>query len=86
MTAALIAARATGVFNTASGEARSFADIVKAIRDLVPYEFTVQNVPRRSPVTHRRYDTTRLRQALPGFRMTPFTDGLRATLASFGAL
>ena len=84
--AALIRARATGVFNVATGEARSFATVAKAMRDLVQYEVTVNSVPRRGPITHRRYDTGRLRQAAPGFRFTPFNDGLRATLQAFGAL
>jgi hypothetical protein len=37
-------------------------------------------------VTHRRYDVARLRQAVPHVGFTPFKDGLRATLAAFGAM
>jgi hypothetical protein len=56
------------------------------MRDLLPYDVTIANAPRKGPITHRRYDTNRLRQAVPGFAFTPFAEGLRATLRGFGAL
>lgn len=82
---ALARAGATGVFNLATGEARSFAEVVETIRGLVPYEFAVTSVGRKGPITHRRYDTTHLHRTLPGFQFTPFKEGLRATLGAFGA-
>ena len=82
----LVTARATGIFNIATGESRAFGDIVETIRALVPYEVKVTSVPRKGPVTHRRYDIGRLRQAVPEMAFTPFKDGLRATLAAFGAV
>ena len=84
--AGLIQARATGLLNVATGESRSFGDVVKVIRRLVPYEVTVTNAPRAGAITHRRFDTARLARALPGFAFTPFEEGLRATLDAFGAL
>jgi UDP-glucose 4-epimerase len=84
--ASLVAARATGIFNVATGESRSFGDIVETIRALVPYEVQVTSAPRRGPVTHRRFDVRRLRQAVPDMTVTPFKEGLRATLAAFGAM
>jgi UDP-glucose 4-epimerase len=84
--AGFIQARATGLFNVATGESRSFADVVKVIRRLVPYEVTVAHAPRAGVVTHRRFDTTALARALPDFAFTPFDEGLRATLSAFGAL
>ena len=84
--AGLIQARATGLINVATGESRSFADVVKVIRGLVPYEVTVANAPRAGAITHRRFDTAALARALPGYAFTPFDKGLRATLAAFGAL
>jgi UDP-glucose 4-epimerase len=84
--AALIHERATGILNVATGESRPFADVVKAIRGLVPYEVAVVNAPRTGAITHRRFDITRLQQAVPGFAFTPFDEGLRATLVAFGAL
>ena len=83
---ALIRARATGVLNLATGESRPFGHVVKAIRGLVPYEVTVTHAPRAGAVTHRRFDTARLQRTVPGFQFTPFDEGLRATLAAFGAL
>ncbi|HEX4994108.1 MAG TPA: NAD(P)-dependent oxidoreductase, partial [Methylomirabilota bacterium] len=55
--AGLIRARATGLLNVATGESRSFADVVKVIRRLAPYEVTVTSAPRGGAVTHRRFDT-----------------------------
>jgi len=75
-----------GVFNVATGQSRSFADVVKAIRDLVPYDVEVTSLPRKSAITHRRFDIARLSRALPRFRFTPPREGLRATLRAFGAI
>ncbi len=86
VTVGLMRAGATGVFNVATGESRSFADIVETARGLVPYDFTVGSVPRKGAVTHRRFDTARLRQAVPGLTFTPFKEALAATLREFGAL
>lgn len=85
LTMALMRAGAGGVFNIATGRSRSFAEVVEAIRKLVPYEVAVTSAPRKSPITHRSYDITRLNQTVSGFRFTPLEDGLQATLAAFGA-
>ena len=84
--AGLIRAGATGVYNVATGHSHSFADVVKTIRDLVPYEVQVTSAPRKGPITHRRFDIARLTAALPGFRFTPLEIGLGTTLTAFGAL
>lgn len=86
LTAALIRSGATGILNVATGENRPFSDVVKVIRGLVPYDVAVENVPRKEPVTHRSYDIARLHRLVPGYEFAPFTDAVRATLASFGAL
>ena len=86
LTVALVRAGAQGIVNVASGRSRSFAEIIDVIRKVVPYEVTVTSVARKSPVTHRSYDITRLQQAVPGYRFTPLEDGLRTTLTAFGAL
>jgi nucleoside-diphosphate-sugar epimerase len=83
---ALLDTDVTGVLNVATGESRAFREVVDVIRGLVPYEVTVEAVPRKGPVTHRHYDTSRLRDAVPGFSFTPLADGLRATLTAFGAI
>jgi UDP-glucose 4-epimerase len=82
----LLRSGAEGLHNLATGQSQSFADVVKTIRDLVPYEVTVTCAARKGPITHRRFDTGRLTRALPGLRFTPIQEGLRATLASFGAI
>jgi UDP-glucose 4-epimerase len=86
VTAGLLRAAAAGIYNIATGESRSFADLVKTIRDLVPYEVEVVSAPRKGPITHRRFDIARLAQALPGLRFTPLREGLATTLAAFGAV
>lgn len=86
VTARLLRSGSAGVYNVATGQSRSFADVVKTIRDLVPYEVEVVSAPRKGPITHRRFDIARLSQALPGLRFTPLRDGLAATLAAFGAV
>lgn len=82
----LIRSDTAGVFNVATGQSRSFADVVKTMRDLVPYDVEVTSLPRKSAITHRRFDIARLTCAVPGFRFTPLQDGLRATLRAFGAI
>lgn len=86
VTSRLLRSGAAGVYNVATGQSRSFADVVKAIRDLVPYEVEVVSAPRKGPITHRRFDIAHLSRALPGLRFTPLRDGLAATLAAFGAV
>jgi len=86
LTVALMREGASGVFNIATGYSRSFAQVVDAIRKLVLYEVAVTNAPRKGAITHRSYDIGRLDRAVPGFSFTPFEDGLRTTLAAFGAL
>jgi nucleoside-diphosphate-sugar epimerase len=82
----LIRAGATGVYNVATGHSHPFADVVKIIRDLVPYEVQVTSTPRKGPITHRRFDVARLTAALPNFRFTPLETGLSVTLDALGAL
>jgi hypothetical protein len=53
--------------------------VVDELRAVVPYDFTVETSPRRTPITHRDFDLARLQQALPEFRFTPFREGLRRT-------
>jgi len=86
VTVGLLRTGAEGVYNVATGQSRSFADVVKAIRDLVPYDVEMASVARKSPITHRRFDVTRLEGTLPDLRFTPLRDGLVATLAAFGAI
>jgi UDP-glucose 4-epimerase len=80
--AELMSARQIGVFNIATGTSRTFGSIVEQLSRLVPFEFELIEAPRAGPITHRRFDTTRLQAALPGLRFTPFEDALAATVRS----
>jgi UDP-glucose 4-epimerase len=82
----LLRSETAGVFNVATGQSRSFAGVVKTMCDLVPYDVEVTSLPRKSAITHRRFDIARLGRALPDLRFTPLREGLRATLRAFGAL
>ena len=84
--AGLLQRGADGVYNVATGQSQAFADVVKAIRDLVPYEVAVTSAARKGPITHRRFDTDRLTRALPDLQLTPIREGLRRTLEAFGAV
>ena len=78
---------ATGVFNVATGRAGRSRTWSKTIRGLVPYEVTVTSAARGRGRSRTAGSTPRrLRRALPGLRFTPFREGLRATLAAFGAI
>lgn len=84
--AALVQRGATGVFNVATGESRGFDDIVATLKRLVPYDFVIEHAPRKGAITHRHFDISHLRRAVPALSFLPFEEGLRATLAGFGAL
>lgn len=77
----LIERGATGVLNVASGEARSFADVAEALRDLAGPDVRIQRAAHAIPITHRRVDNSALRAAAPDVRQTDFTAALRTLLA-----
>jgi len=81
----LIACDAVGVINLATGVSRSFADVVESLRRVVPYEFTVFHSPRKSPVTHRSFDVSRLLSLVPGFKFTDLEEAMRQTFAHLSA-
>jgi UDP-glucose 4-epimerase len=78
----LAASDATGLFNVASGESRTFGSIVERLQALSPVEFEVVNLPKSGGTSRRDFDISRLREALPGLTLTPFEDGLRTTVAA----
>jgi nucleoside-diphosphate-sugar epimerase len=81
-TVGLAASDATGVFNIATGESRTFGSIVEQLQRLSPVEFEIVKLPQSSATSRRDYDIARLREALPGFQPTPFEEGLRQTVAT----
>jgi UDP-glucose 4-epimerase len=80
--ASLIERRATGVFNVASGVARSFAEVAEAIRDLAPDHVRIERAPRAVPITHRRVDNAALLEAAADVQQTDFVDALRTLLCA----
>lgn len=86
LVATLLTAKTTGIVNLATGQSRSFDAIASLIDSMVPDKIAVVSLPRSRPVSHRHFDTTRLREAVHAFAFTPFEDGLRTTLKAFGAL
>jgi UDP-glucose 4-epimerase len=82
LTSSLAGSALQGCFNLATGTSRTFASIVEDLRRIIPHGFSVVKVPRRVPVAHRQFDVSRLVGAVPGFRFTEFTTGLRATFAA----
>jgi nucleoside-diphosphate-sugar epimerase len=82
VTAALAASDATGVFNVASGESRTFGSIVEQLQALSPVPFEVNKLPKSGGTSRRDFDVSRLREAVPGLSLTPFEEGLKQTVAA----
>jgi UDP-glucose 4-epimerase len=80
ITAALAASDATGVFNVASGESRDFGSIAARLQVLSPKPFELVKLPKSGGTSRREFDISRLREALPDLKVTPFEDGLKATV------
>jgi nucleoside-diphosphate-sugar epimerase len=78
----LAASDATGVFNIASGESRSFGSVVEQLQAISPVEFEVVNLPKSGGTSRRDFDISRLRSALPDLTLTPFEEGLKRTVAT----
>ena len=78
--AELATSDATGPINVATGESRTFASIVDDLRDVVPFDFRVEQAPGSPTPTTRTFDVSRLRAALPGVTFTPFKAALRHTV------
>ncbi len=80
LVAHLIDTDAVGLINLATGVSRSFAKVVESLGCVVPYEFTVSHLPRKTAVTHRRFDISRLSRYVPSFRFTDFEEAIKETL------
>jgi UDP-glucose 4-epimerase len=82
--ARLSARREGGLFNVATGRSHSFMEVAEMLRGLAPAACEIVTTPRRTAVTHRRFDVSRLLAALPDVRFTPLEVGLEATLRAAG--
>jgi len=76
--------KSTGLANAASGMSISFRELADLIVALCPGA-TVAPQPRRSSVTHRRFDISALRAAFPALEFTPLRNGLTAIVSSMRA-
>lgn len=82
----LIDKRATGVFNLASGVARTFAEVAAALRRLSPRDIQEDRAAQKGQVVHRVYDIAKLSASAPEVSLIAFDQALRATLGSGATL
>lgn len=76
ITRELIAARAVGTYNIATGNSVSFAEIVEILQRQASKPFEKVCLPRKSAVTHRDFDVSKLFLSMPGFRFRSVAEGL----------
>lgn len=79
-----IAHASTGLLNAASGSSISFRAIAEIIAGICP-GVAIATSPRRSPITHRRFDIAATRSAFPSQQFTAIFDGVLASMRSSGA-
>lgn len=85
ITLALALGEASGIYNLVSGESHSFRDILSALRSISGKEFEVARMARTRPRVDQGFDASKLMAAMPGFKFTPLSEGLRQTYESFRA-
>jgi UDP-glucose 4-epimerase len=73
--------RIAGVLNAVTGISLTFLDVAQAIEAALGAAIAIERVPRRVPVTHRRFDSSALQTAIPDFRATPFETAIRDMIA-----
>lgn len=81
----LVERRCTGVFNLASGVARTFAEVAEVVRDAASGKVRIERAPRGMALTHRRLDATKLLEAVPDVRQTDFADAVAILLGATGS-
>ena len=72
--------RAAGIINAVTGSAISFVEVAEQIAAGVDRKVTIKRLPRTSAITHRHFDVSNLARTFPGFRATPFADGVTRTI------
>jgi nucleoside-diphosphate-sugar epimerase len=83
-----LAHRSRGVLNVATGRSPSFAEVASIVAAGFDPAPAIVSVPRKVPITHRRFDISALRRAFPDFAFTPLEDGearIQAALRSCAA-
>ncbi len=75
----LTCSNAAGIYNLATGQSHSYMEIIDCLREIVPHDFDVINIPRTKPLVDWKFDITKLSRALPDFRFTELKQGLQET-------
>ena len=70
--------RSRGLLNVATGQSVSFAEIARIIADATDPRPATVSVPRRIPLTHRRFNIAACMKAFPGLVFTPVEIGLKS--------
>jgi len=65
-----------GVFNLASGESRSFNDIVNLARNISGYDFEIISRKRTKPKVDQKINIAKLHTVLSGLQMTSLAEGM----------
>jgi len=73
--------RVSGLFNAATGESRSFAEVAAELARLIPGT-RIAHAPRVRPVCHLGFTVDALRRAFPAVRWTMLEEGLARTVQS----
>jgi UDP-glucose 4-epimerase len=73
----------TGVVNLASGESRTYQEMVDSLRAIATRPFGVRSRERTRPRIDQAFDITRLRTVFPDVVLTGLEHGLRETWRAF---
>lgn len=75
-----------GMVNIASGESRTFRDVLESVVRLVPFDLKVDSRPRTRPRVNHGFDNSLLRALLPGVSFTSLEEGVRRTFEAESSL
>lgn len=74
--------RTTGILNVVTGRAVSFRAVADCVAGHLGAPVDVVSSPRSGPVTHRHFNSARLRRTFPELKMTSLEDGIARSLMS----
>lgn len=73
-----------GVVNVATGQARSFIEVVNLLTRAIESAGAISSRPRTRPAVSQGYRVDRLRAALPALRMASLEEGLAKVVVALG--